>query len=90
MSDNYAGLSIYHKRKIIAANRLGTVSLSYLAASGSNDLCLKFTKNAILYSNSLSDKEVEEEIANLDQLVEKAKQDTNVISMKRKTRSLFR
>ncbi len=92
MSDNYAGLSIYHKRKIVAANKLAQLALTFLASQGNNNLCRSFTNKAISYSNTISDHEVNEEIAKLDELVEAAKSSTKVTTLKgrRKTRSLFR
>lgn len=91
MSDNYAGLSICHKRKIVAANKLAQLVLTFLASQGNNNLCRSFTNKAISYSNTISYEEVEKEIAMLDELVEPRKTSSNVTSLKgRKSRSLFR
>jgi hypothetical protein len=39
----YSGLSIYHKRKILAANRTATLALSYIQSQSSNNVAKLLT-----------------------------------------------
>jgi hypothetical protein len=90
----YSGLSIYHKRKILAANRLASMALALLASQGSNNVVRQLQRNAVHYSNTLSEKEIEKQIAEFDLLIEEAKspkaKSIDEITARRKTRSLFR
>ena len=66
----YSDLSIEHKRKIVAANRVGDIALSLISQQMGNQLVRLIQRNAISFSNKLSVEEIEAEIAKLDGLID--------------------
>ena len=86
----YSDLSIQHKRKIIAANRIGDIALSLISQQKGNQLVRLIQRNAISFSNQLSVEEVEAEIAKLDGLIDNShstkRKGISVLSEYRRTR----